>query len=291
MSSGSGQGTPISAVEAGDTNYCTLAELKKRLADVNTYTATTISFAASGNIISDSAKGLARFLTGKRIQISGTDSNNGYFNIATGGVAASIVTTENLVNESAGDTVTISDVTDPVDDTALEQVIEAVSRKIDAECGRFFYVTSSEARYYTAEFANEMFDVIDDIVSVSALVTDEDGDRTYERTWATTDYDLEPSNAALHNKPYTAISITPRGNYSFPVGIKRGVKITATFGYPSVPPMIREACLLQSMRLWKRRDAIFGVVGSAEMGQMTVIPKLDPDVMLLLQSFRKMTVR
>lgn len=267
--------------------YTTLANLKRRLQEAHTYTATTISFTLAGSVIADSAKGLARFLTGKRILISGTDSNNGYFNIATGGVAAQIITTEALVNEIAGDTVVITDVTDPVDDNQLESIIEAVSRKIDEECGRFFYVTASQDRYYTPEFSNELTGL--DIVTITAIVADEDGDRVYERTWASTDYDLTPFNAATDGKPYTSIELTPRGNYTFP-RISKGVKLTGTFGYPSVPKQIQEACLLQSMRLWKRKDAIFGIIGSAEMGQQMVIAKLDPDVERLLMPFRKMDI-
>jgi hypothetical protein len=43
------------------------------------------------------------------------------------------------------------------------------------------------------------------------------------------------------------------------------------------------------MRLYKRKDAPFGVVGStsAEMGQLMVIPKLDPDVKFLLDAYKK----
>lgn len=287
MSSGSGTGTPITAATPISGWYCTLADLKQRLQDANTYTAATISFASSGNIITDTAKGLARFLSSKRIKISGTDSNNGYFNITSsgGGAAATITTTENLTTEAAGDTVTITDVTDPTDDNQLESIIEAVSRAIDAQCDRFFYLTESQARYYSTEWSDWL--LCDDIVAVTSLKTDADGDRTYETTWATTDYDLEPYNAARQNWPYTSIRPSPNGSYRFPY-IRKGIEITATFGWPEVPQQITEACLLQSMRLWKRKDAVFGVIGAAEMGQMQVIPKLDPDVQLLLKSFRKL---
>lgn len=269
--------------------YATLAELKERLMETRRYTAATISFDTSTDTIADTAKGLARFLSGKRILISGSASNNGYFNIVTGGNAASFTVSENLVNEVAGATVLISDVTDPMDDNALENVIEAISRVIDEETGRFFYVTASQDRYYTAEFSDLLMD-IDDIVTASAIVTDEDGDRTYERTWASTDYDLEPYNAALHSKPYTRINLAPQGRYAFPSGIRRGVKITGTFGYPAVPKQINEATILIAMKLWKRKEAVFGVLGSADMGFIRVTAKNDPDISMLLDSFRKTSI-
>ena len=55
------------------------------------------------------------------------------------------------------------------------------------------------------------------------------------------------------------------------------------------PEPVVAACELQALRIWRRRDAPFGVVGAGgigvsagEIGTVVVIPKLDPDVMGLL---------
>jgi hypothetical protein len=179
----------------------------------------------------------------------------------------------------------ITDGSDTTDDAVIEAVIEAVSREIDKYCGRRFYVTDSdETRYFTAEFSDVLF--AGDIVSISSLQSDEDGDRTYEETWATTDYDLLPFNAALDNEPYTRLGITPDGDYAFPT-IPKAVKIVGKWGWPAVPDAINEACLLQSIRIFKRKDAPFGVVGSADLGQLQVISRIDPDVKMLLDQYRK----
>ncbi len=181
--------------------------------------------------------------------------------------------------------------TDTADDTILEAIVMAVSRWIDRETGRRFHsTTNDETRYYTAEFDDVLF-CPDDIISVTSLYTDDDGDRTYENTWTATDYDLEPCNASLDSEPYTRIRITPDGDYTFPSGIAKGVKVTGKFGFcatGSQPGLIEEACLLQSARVYKRKDAPFGVLGSAEMGQQMVIPKLDPDVAMMLSGFRRL---
>lgn len=171
------------------------------------------------------------------------------------------------------------------DDTMLEACVEAASRAIDVHCGRWFYTTSAdETRCYTAEDADLLRP--DDLVSITSLYTDDDGDGTFETEWTTSDYYLEPYNAALHGEPYTAIRAVEQ---AFPL-LRRAVRITGKFGWPAVPPDIRQAALLQSARLFKRKDALFGVMGSAEMGQVVVIPKLDPDVAMLIMGRRKVEV-
>ncbi len=173
---------------------------------------------------------------------------------------------------------------DTADDTKLESVVEGISRAIDNHCGRRFYLDASDAtRYFTAEFADLLY--AGDLVSVTSLFTDEDGDRTYERTWATTDFDLDPPNAALDSWPYTSIATTPKGLYAFPVGIRKGVKLVGKWGWPAVPKPISEACLLAGEKLFKRKDAIFGVVGSPEMGVLKQMMRDDPDLAILLEPY------
>ena len=181
---------------------------------------------------------------------------------------------------------------DTADDSILEAVVMGVSRLIENYCGRKFYADTADAtRYYTAEFADLLF-LDDDLISVTTLKTDTDGDRTYETTWtASTHYELEPANASVDGQPYTRIATAPNSAYLFPVGMARGVQVVGKFGYATtVPTAVKEACLLQCERIYKRKDAPFGVLGSAEMGQMMVLPKLDPDVALLLSGYQRVRV-
>jgi hypothetical protein len=269
--------------------YCTLAELRERLLNASRYTATTISFTAATKKITDTAYGLKRFQTDDVLLISGSTSNDGYYTVAAGNSARELTVSESLVDEAAGASVTIQAVTDVGDDAVLEAVIEGVSRYIDLYCGRHFWKdTGATTRYYTAEEPDWLW--VDDLVSVSSLATDSDGDRNYEDTWAEEDYDLWPYNAAAEGMPYMAISATPTGDSSFPVGVAKGVAVTGIFGWPSVPAPVKEACLLMAARLAKRKDAPFGVVGSADMGTIQVIPKLDPDVAVLLAPYRRLRV-
>ncbi len=167
----------------------------------------------------------------------------------------------------------------------LENIIMSVSRSIDNYTGRRFWVnTSDETRYYQAQSGRRVLP--DDIVSVTSLATDSDGDATYEDTWTATDYNLLPVNASLDGIPYNMIEITPDGDYSFPANRNRkAVKVVGKFGWSSAPYPVQEACLIQSIRLFRRKDAPFGVVGGGEMGQAVVISKLDPDVEMLLRPY------
>ena len=179
--------------------------------------------------------------------------------------------------------------TDTEDDAILESIVTAVSRMIDNYTGRRFYTTSNdETRYYTSEHPDVLY-CPDDIVSITTLQTDEDGDRTYETTWTTADYDLEPYNASLDGQPYTRVRVNKStGSRAFPTQAK-AIQITGKFGWgASVPVVVKEACLLQCERLYKRKDAPFGVLGAGGMGQATVIPQLDPDVALLLSQYVRM---
>lgn len=169
-------------------------------------------------------------------------------------------------------------ISDTGHDTELERVVEAVSRWIDGFCGRHFY-SASETRYYTAEWGDWL--IVDDLLTVTTLKTDENEDRTYERTWASTDYDLEPFNAATDGRPYTSIRTAPAGLYTFPTG-RKAVQIVGSFGWSAIPDAIEEACILQTTRIFRRKDAPFGVTGSADMGQVLAIARLDPDVRSLL---------
>ena len=182
----------------------------------------------------------------------------------------------------------VLNITDSSSDTNLETIIEAVSREIDNKTGRHFF-NASETRYYTPDDMRLLF--IDDLVSVSALVTDDDGDGTYEHTWTTSDYRLLPTNAALLGGwPYSMIEIKAFGSYVFPEGIRDGVKITGTFGWSAVPKPIAQACAMQTDRLYRRYKAILGVSGTSSIGQITLqIPKFDPDIEALIKPYVRLS--
>lgn len=112
-------------------------------------------------------------------------------------------------------------------DGALRRALEAVSQQFDDWMGRTFQPYQA-ANVYTA--CDPWTLDTDDLVSVSGVKFDQDGDRVYELTLATSDWELGPVNAPRLRRPYTLIEMQPNGSYRLP-GTRRGVQITGTFGY------------------------------------------------------------
>ena len=187
------------------------------------------------------------------------------------------------------------EVPDDVNDAALTNVIAATSTLINATTGRRFWSASAdETRYYTAEHGDVLY-CADDILTVTSLSTDADGDGTYEDVWTTADYVLCPDNAAANGQPYTWIEITAQGGEGFPRGIRRGVKIVGTFGYSAAatspaatPAIVKEACLLQCTRLFERRNSPYGMIGNPVTGMYSSITALDPDIKVMLAAVTRM---
>ena len=131
----------------------------------------------------------------------------------------------------------VLNITGTGDDSRLLALIESMSRLIDRYCNRQFYVLSA-TRTFDGEGTSSL--LVPDLISVDAsgLKSDEDQDRTFELTWATTDYLLLPSNADPttssnpQSRPYTRIEVdVDAGTRSvFPLG-QRTVQIAGKWGW------------------------------------------------------------
>lgn len=271
--------------------YCTLAELKERLLDMWTYTASTISFSATSKTISDTAYGLKRFEVSDNvnalIKVSGVTTNAGVYTV-TSATPSAVIVSESMSTMAAGTAVTIQkfgiDFADPI----MEQIINATSRAIDKYCKRRFY-SATQTRYFNANCYDAVF--IDDLTTATTVKTDQDGDGTFETTWASGDYKLWPFNALTDGEPYMEIRISSNGTYYFPTSVEKGVEIAGSWGYCTIdnlPPAVKEACLIMAARLYKRKDAPFGITGPNEFGQQTIVDKFDSDVKMLLTPFKRL---
>jgi hypothetical protein len=177
---------------------------------------------------------------------------------------------------------------DIADDTALEAAILTASRMVDDYTGRFFYRDGTTAapvvRYYTAQ---DWYTCnVDDFVSLTQIATDDNFDQLYTTIWESNDYMVEPVNNPRRGWPLTRLLAID--SYIFPYNLPQSVKVTAVWGWPSVPAEISMATKLQASRLFIRRQSPFGIAGTPDLGTVRLSSRLDPDVEALIRPFRKM---
>ncbi len=187
-------------------------------------------------------------------------------------------------------------ITDSIDDTLLELSIEAASREIDSYTERVFYQTGSEGIPVVRVYVPQDLYVVetDDIISVTTLKTDSNGDGTFDTTFDVSDFQLEPLNglAGGIDTPFTRIRAV--GTYLWPTYEPRNVdanqasvQVTGVFGFATVPTAVRQACILSALRQYKRYESPTGVLGFSDLGAVRVGTKLDPDVERMIQPYRK----
>lgn len=180
-------------------------------------------------------------------------------------------------------------ITDQIDDTILGVALDSASRWVDGWCDRSFQPagTAITSRDYTPV---DTFGVIyiDDCVEVTEVRIDDDLDRTFSKVLLPQDYLLEPVNEVRYGLrlPYTKLRTYEDGYWP----VFRGqptVRVTGRFGWPEVPTAVREATIMQTQRLFTRRDAPLGVAGFGDLGAMRVSRFVDPDVEMLLAPYRR----
>jgi hypothetical protein len=191
---------------------------------------------------------------------------------------------------ATGDYITTAELKDTLEiastfaDPDIQRAITSASRAIDQTLNRSFATgPAGEQRFYTAILDGQLV-LTDDLVSVSALATDDTGDRTYSTAWQPADYELGPPNAAATGAPFTNIRPSTKGNHpdAFPTTYD-SVRVTGVFGWPTAPEQVKEATTIIATRLLLRsRQAPFGVVTAGVDGAAVRISRFDPDVALLL---------
>jgi hypothetical protein len=179
-------------------------------------------------------------------------------------------------------------ITDAVDDALLEMAVESASRLIDGHAARQFWSAGTASRYFVAQ--DDFVVEVDDLASGTVTVqTAQDADGIFDTTWKTTDFQLEPLNAVLDGIPWPYTTIRAVGDYLWPVsGGEALVKVTGVYGWPSVPIAIKQACIIQASRIFKRLDSPLGVAGFGDLGAIRVTRDLDPDVAQLVMPYKRM---
>lgn len=188
---------------------------------------------------------------------------------------------------------------DGVDDSLLEIAIESASRMVDEYTMRNFYNAGTATRVFVP-YSDDLV-AIDDAVSISSIAVSTLFNKTFDQVWSAADYQTEPLNGiadGLSGWPITRIRAI--GTYQFPNGNTRyryegrygqedvaTVQVTGVWGWSAVPTAVKQATIIQAMRIFKRLDSPLGVISSPDTGYFRVSSRIDPDVAMLLNSYRK----
>ena len=177
---------------------------------------------------------------------------------------------------------------DSNDDTDIQAAIISASRMIDDYCQRGFYqegtLASPVVKYYTP--VSPWYLEIDDLIEPVEVATRANQTGPFNTIWnLDTDLMYEPVNNPELGRPVTRLLAVTR--YVFPYFFPQTVKITGVWGYSSIPVEVQMACKIQASRLFVRKQSPFGIAGSLELGTVRLNSRLDPDVEMLLKTFRR----
>lgn len=187
---------------------------------------------------------------------------------------------------------------DTDDDYEIQLACSTVTDWITSYCGRHFYQIT-ESRTYRPD--NVWNILIDDIVTCNSVDLDYDGDGIYEVHWIPNinfqllryDYNYNQHDMGIA-RPSNYIQVLQGTNsagtaggewlpWLWPFTRQDRVKVTGTWGWPTVPPNVTQAALILAADLFKAKDAPWGVAGIGDMGMVKV--QSNPWVVELLRPY------
>lgn len=185
-------------------------------------------------------------------------------------------------------------ISDTVSDFQLQTAVQAAARAVEGYCGRYFYQLAETRTYVPYNIWEQP---IDDLVSVTALNVDYDGDGIFETAWVqNVDYELAfgpyefNQNVTGEARPYTLVRVINNAGggrffpFIWPFSRLDRVQLIGTWGWPEVPFGIKQATMQVAAEFFKLKDAPFGLAGTSEFGVVRV-PKTNPYIMKLLQPY------
>ena len=177
---------------------------------------------------------------------------------------------------------------DSIDDTDIQAAILAASRMIDDYCQRGFYQEGTLAapvtKYYTP--VSPWYVEIDDLIEPTEVASRANQSGPFSTIWdLDTDIMYEPINNPEIGRPITRLLAIQ--TYVWPYFFPQTVKVTGVWGFSSIPYEVALACKIQAARLFVRKQSPFGIAGSVELGTVRLNSRLDPDVEMLLKTFRR----
>lgn len=191
----------------------------------------------------------------------------------------------------------------------LDFMINAASRNIDRHCNRpngFVALSNAVAREYAG--SGDYVQLIEECVAITLVETKQSVTDTYT-AWASADWIAFSGDAEdpdFNSIPYDSLMTSGTGSlplfHSGKINALRGfrpeypstgralptVRVTAKWGYSvTVPDDIKEACIIQVSRWWKRGQSGWAdAMANADLGQLMFVKALDPAIEELLHNGR-----
>jgi hypothetical protein len=184
-------------------------------------------------------------------------------------------------------------ITNANSDARIEAAINAASRQIDDYTGRRFWQDSTvQTREFYADDYRELMSAADQVLDISTATglivkIDTNDDGTFGTTLTVgAHFVLLPTNAADDSEPFTGIRMVD-SIYNFPryTSGRPGVQVTAKFGWAAVPDPVAQACLVQSVLLFKATDAAMGGLSFGDGAFMRVRGGLNPIAASLVERY------
>jgi hypothetical protein len=171
----------------------------------------------------------------------------------------------------------------------LALAIETASRSVDRICNRQFgSLDALESRQFSARYDTYRRRWIidtDDFANTDAMSVEVVGPQydSLIEGWLPA-----PVNAVATGGVWTQVVIDS-DSAMMPTADEGGIRITTTWGWPEVPAAVKLATMIQASRLFARRHAPFGILGSPETGrELRLLERLDADLMTSVRAFVRM---
>jgi hypothetical protein len=169
------------------------------------------------------------------------------------------------------------------DDLDMTSKLVSAQGQIEDDCGRRFYRDSvASSRIYMPTHPNLL--EVDDIATATGLIVEIGTiNNNAFSTLASTAFDYLPDNCLAKGRPieylrrtWGAWATSFNTGIPYTTGLNARVRVTAVWGWPSIPEEIKNATLLKAARLFRRKDSPEGIRGFSDMGVVRVT-RYDPD--------------
>lgn len=162
----------------------------------------------------------------------------------------------------------------------LANALASASQDIEEFCGRQFNKQDTPTTRTYEPFSLKK-SYVDDFYTTTGLVieTDPGGTGDFTQLWdSSLDVELFPANgvvAGVPGWPFNELRAC-RGLWfpkyaPNPYRRKQVLRVTASWGWATVPAPVRQACLIIAAETWKVRDAPLGVAGFTQFGGATKV--------------------